>query len=52
MAVDEAIFEEVIKNDAPPTLRLYRWDPFCLSIGRAQNVSEVNTVFLEEMNWG
>src|SRR5688500_8057100 len=35
MAIDHALFESV-QNGAPPTLRFYRWDPPCLSLGRNQ----------------
>jgi len=52
MAVDEAILEEVVSRDAPTTLRLYSWHPYCLSIGHAQSISEVNTGFLIEKGWG
>ena len=51
MALDEAILEEVVSKNTPPTLRLYSWDPYCLSIGRAQSISEVNTGFLFEKGW-
>lgn len=52
MAIDEAILEEVVSRDVPPTLRLYSWHPYCLSIGHAQSISEVNTGFLIENGWG
>ncbi len=52
MAVDEAILEEVVSRNVPPTLRLYSWHPYCLSIGHAQSISEVNTDFLIENGWG
>lgn len=42
MAVDVAIVEAVATGEAPPTLRFYRWDPPCLSLGRRQPVDEVN----------
>jgi lipoate-protein ligase A len=35
MAVDQALFESV-QNGAAPVLRLYRWEPACLSLGRNQ----------------
>jgi lipoyl(octanoyl) transferase len=35
MARDHALFEQV-QNGGPPTLRFYRWDPPCLSLGRNQ----------------
>jgi lipoate-protein ligase A len=52
MAVDEAILESVYKGHALPTLRLYAWDPACLSLGHAQPFSEVNTQTLSENGWG
>ncbi|MEJ2214981.1 MAG: biotin/lipoate A/B protein ligase family protein [Gemmatimonadota bacterium] len=35
MAIDQALMESV-RGGAPPTLRLYRWTPGCLSFGRNQ----------------
>ena len=51
MAVDEAILEHVERGDALPTLRLYAWDPPCLSLGRAQPFADVDTVRLEARGW-
>lgn len=39
MAVDSAILEAVSERQAPPTLRLYRWTPPCVSIGAFQAVA-------------
>jgi lipoate-protein ligase A len=36
MAVDEAIFEAVARGDAPPTLRIYGWQPPGVSLGYFQ----------------
>ncbi len=36
MAVDEALAEAVEAGASPPLLRLYRWDPPCLSLGASQ----------------
>jgi lipoate-protein ligase A len=36
MAVDQALAESVDSGASPPVLRLYRWDPACLSLGFAQ----------------
>lgn len=36
MAVDEAILEAFIAGEAPPTVRFYRWQPACLSLGYFQ----------------
>lgn len=38
MAIDEAIMFSVAEGEAPPTIRLYGWDPFCVSIGYAQRM--------------
>ncbi len=51
MAIDEAILEAVGRGDAPVTLRLYRWEPACLSLGYAQPVSDVDFARLAERNW-
>ena len=51
MAVDEANLISVYNNAAPPTLRLYAWEPGCLSLGYAQPYSEVNLSALEEHGW-
>lgn len=39
MAVDEAILEAHLAGEAPPTVRLYRWRPACLSIGYFQRAA-------------
>ena len=51
MAVDEAILESVYLGESIPTLRLYAWNPACLSLGHAQPFSEVNTKALVENGW-
>ncbi len=40
MAVDEAIFRARAEGLAPPTLRLYRWHPPAVSLGRFQALDE------------
>jgi len=52
MAVDEAILESVGRGEAPPTLRLYAWEPACLSLGYAQPVSDVDQLRLQARGWG
>ena len=47
MALDEAILETVCTGDSPPSLRLYAWDPPCLSLGYAQPISDVDLDRLE-----
>jgi len=51
MAVDEAILESIRLDEAPPTLRLYTWEPPCLSLGYAQPFSDVDTERLAERGW-
>jgi len=52
MALDEAILEAVSSGESPPTLRLYAWQPPCLSIGYAQPVADVDRQRLDELGWG
>ncbi|MCC7207342.1 MAG: lipoate--protein ligase family protein [Anaerolineae bacterium] len=51
MAIDEAILDAVGRFDAPPTLRLFRWEPACLSLGYAQPVSDVDRERLAARGW-
>lgn len=51
MAVDEAILESVYAGESKPTLRLYTWQPACLSLGLAQPFAEVNTQVLADRGW-
>jgi len=51
MAVDEAILEASARSEVPPTLRLYAWDPPCLSLGYAQPVSDVDLDRLQARGW-
>jgi len=45
MAIDEAILSARIANQVPNTLRLYRWQPSAVSIGKNQNPE--NEVYLD-----
>ena len=51
MAVDEAILESVYAGESLPTLRLYAWEPACLSLGLAQPYREVNQSALFAHGW-
>ena len=51
MAVDEAVLEAVGKGTVPPTLRLYAWEPPCLSLGYAQPVADVSLEELTSQGW-
>jgi lipoate-protein ligase A len=51
MALDEAILESVGRGDALPTLRLYAWEPACLSLGISQHASDVDFDELATHGW-
>jgi lipoate-protein ligase A len=51
MAVDEAVLESALQGRVPPTLRLYAWDPPCLSLGQAQPFADVDLGRLERRGW-
>lgn len=51
MAVDEAILEHVERCNVLPTLRLYAWDPPCLSLGRGQPFADVDLAGLASHSW-
>ena len=51
MAVDEAILEHIHRGEAKPTLRLYSWDPPCLSLGHAQSFKDVDVERLRSHGW-
>lgn len=51
MAVDEAILQAVQSKTSPATLRLYDWDPACLSIGYAQPIADVDEDALATQGW-
>jgi lipoate-protein ligase A len=51
MAVDEAVFIAVGRGESPPTLRLYSWEPPCLSLGYAQPLTDVDIPRLHVHGW-
>jgi lipoate-protein ligase A len=51
MAVDEALLEAVGRDDSLPALRLYAWQPPCLSLGYAQPFFDVDIPRLKERGW-
>jgi lipoate-protein ligase A len=51
MAVDLALLEAVGHGKAPPTLRVYAWDPPCLSLGHAQPVEDIDLAALTSAGW-
>jgi lipoyl(octanoyl) transferase len=51
MAIDESLLQSTVKNASTPVLRLYAWDPACLSLGFAQPFSDVDEATLREKGW-
>ncbi len=51
MAVDEALLEAVGVGQSLPCLRLYAWQPPCLSIGYAQPSRDVDLKRLQTLGW-
>ncbi len=51
MAVDESILEHTGRGASIPTLRLYSWEPPCLSLGHAQPFADVDVARLNERGW-
>ncbi len=51
MAADEAILEHIGRGETLPTLRLYSWEPACLSLGHAQPYSDIDQQRLQSRGW-
>jgi len=51
MAADEAILQHIGRGESLPTLRLYAWEPACLSLGHAQPFTDVDSRRLRERGW-
>lgn len=51
MAADEAILRAVAADEQPPTLRLYAWEPFCLSLGYGQRAADADLARLAANGW-
>jgi lipoate-protein ligase A len=51
MAADEAILEHIHRGESPTTLRLYSWDPACLSLGHAQSFKDVDMERVKSHGW-
>ena len=51
MAVDEAILITVGKGVVPTTLRLYAWEPPCISLGYAQPANDIDQTLLKQQVW-
>jgi lipoyl(octanoyl) transferase len=51
MAVDEAIMLAVSDGKALPTLRLYDWEPLCLSLGYGQRLRDADLDRIDTAGW-
>jgi lipoate-protein ligase A len=51
MAVDESILEHIYRGESQTTLRLYSWNPPCLSLGHAQSFKDVDVERLKSHGW-
>jgi len=51
MAVDESILEHIHRGESISTLRLYSWNPPCLSLGHAQSFKDVDVERLHAQGW-
>lgn len=51
MAVDAAIMRSVASGEGLPTLRLYAWEPACLSLGYGQTWHDVDLARLSKHGW-
>ncbi len=51
MAVDESILEHIHRGESLPTLRLYAWEPACLSLGHAQSFKDVDMEQVKANGW-
>ena len=51
MAVDESMLEHIHRGESLPTLRLYSWNPPCLSLGHAQSFSDVDMERAKANGW-
>ena len=51
MAADEAILEHIHRGESISTLRLYAWNPACLSLGHAQSFKDVDVERLHAQRW-
>ena len=51
MAVDESVLEHIGRRESPPTLRMYAWEPACLSLGHAQSFADVDLHGLAAHGW-
>lgn len=51
MAIDEAILQAVERGQSLPTLRLYAWEPMCLSLGYGQRIRDADLRRIDNNGW-
>ncbi|MEL6150289.1 MAG: biotin/lipoate A/B protein ligase family protein [Chloroflexota bacterium] len=51
MAADEAILRSVAAKQQPPTLRVYAWNPFSLSLGYGQRIGDADLDRIVDNGW-
>ncbi len=51
MALDESVLEAVGQNQSLPCVRLFAWEPPCLSIGYAQPSADIDLPRLTDLGW-
>jgi lipoate-protein ligase A len=51
MAVDTALLEAAAREELPPALRFYAWDPPCVSLGRFQRLDGIHLDELRRRGW-
>ena len=51
MAIDQAIGEAVAAGDVLPTLRFYRWNPPCVSLGQSQSAELLDLNRCAHLGW-
>ncbi|GAB1422425.1 lipoate--protein ligase family protein [Anaerolineales bacterium] len=51
MAIDSHLLQSVSQKVMPPTLRIYAWQPMCLSLGYGQSVRSVDEERLNARGW-
>jgi lipoyl(octanoyl) transferase len=51
MAIDEALLRQIGARKAIPSVRLFRWDPACLSLGVGQPASDADRDLIRQHGW-
>ncbi len=51
MAADEILMDMAISAEAPAVLRLYAWQPACLSLGQGQKLADVDLEAVQQNGW-